>query len=206
MATTQLDADTASRLNAKAHELLDAYHLPGISIGLVRGDELVYSEAFGYADIESKAPASLSRHQRIASISKTLTGLCAMALVDEGHLSLDSRVVDLLPDVAFDGPAEAMTLRHLLTHTSGIGEAPTPDALAATIDPNARSGGDAGLCVDLPPRHHRGGRARHEVGIREPRLCTARRDRRAHRGDRLRCRRPAPHLRSARHARLDVHE
>ncbi len=166
----------------------------------------MYSEAFGYADIESKTGADLNRHQRIASISKTLTGLCIMALVDDGRLSLDSRVVDLLPDVAFDGPAQAMTLRHLLTHTSGIGEAPTPDALAATIDPNARSGGDQefaslyrrGIIVEAEPGT-KWAYANHGYALLGE-------IRRPYRGDRLRFRRPAPDLRAARHARLHLHE
>src|SRR2546422_10158570 len=109
---TALICDTASRL-------VDEHHLPGISVGVVSGDDLIYAEGFGYADIESRRPMTPEHRQRIASITKTMVGLCAMALVDEGRLSLEDRVVDHLPDLQFHGPAEAMTIRHLLTHTSG---------------------------------------------------------------------------------------
>jgi CubicO group peptidase (beta-lactamase class C family) len=78
-----------------------------------------------------------ARRQCIASITKTMVGLCAMALVDEGRLRLDAKVAGLLPDVAFDGPAGAMTVWHLMTHTSGIGEAQTAEWLADTVNPNA---------------------------------------------------------------------
>jgi CubicO group peptidase (beta-lactamase class C family) len=80
---------------------------------------------------------SPEHRQCIASITKTMVGLSIMALVDEGRLRLEHRVVDLLPDVKFDGPASSMTLQHLLTHSSGIGEAPTQDRLNNAVNPNA---------------------------------------------------------------------
>jgi CubicO group peptidase (beta-lactamase class C family) len=122
------DADVA-RIREAVREAVAEHHLPGIAVGVVIGDELVYQEGFGYADIESKRPQDPALRQRIGSITKTMTALCAMALVDEGRLSLDDRLVDRLPDVTFHGPAEEITLRHLLTHTSGIGEVPMPDDL-----------------------------------------------------------------------------
>ncbi len=145
----QLDDATRERLGAAAAELIEKHHLPGICIGVVHGDDLVYAEGFGYADIESGEPQDPGRRQRVASITKTMTGLCVMALVDEGRLSLDDRAVDHLPEIAFDGPGERITLWQLLTHTSGIGEAPTLDALAATIDPN-HVGGDGEFATMYP--------------------------------------------------------
>ena len=115
------------RIRAAARAVVEEYHLPGMAVGVVSGDDLVYSEGFGYADIESGRAQDPGLRQRIGSITKTMVGLCAMALVDEGRLSLDDRVVDRLPDMSFDGPAQALTVRHLITHTGGIGEAPTPD-------------------------------------------------------------------------------
>src|SRR4029453_10483189 len=73
---------------------------------------------------ESKTPTSPEHRQRIASITKTMVGLCAMALVDEGRRSLDVLVPELLPDIPFSGHSETLTVRHLLTHTGGIGETP----------------------------------------------------------------------------------
>ena len=123
MATfTSADID---RVRATAASLVDEYNVPGMSIGVVSGDELVYSQGFGYADIESGRRQSPELRQRIGSITKTMVGLCAMALVDEGRLSLDERVVDRLPDIRFNGPGETLRVRHLMTHTNGIGEAPT---------------------------------------------------------------------------------
>ncbi|MBI2913654.1 MAG: beta-lactamase family protein [Chloroflexi bacterium] len=125
--------------------LVAEHRIPGISVGVVRGEELVYAEGFGLADIESGRPHDPALRQRIGSITKTMVGLCAMALVDEGRLSLDDRVVERLPDIAFHGPAGAITLRHLLTHTSGIGEMPNPEDIT---DPNFGLWSDA---QDVPP-------------------------------------------------------
>jgi len=136
--------EIAARVRDAASEVIATHHLPGISIGVVVGDDLVFCEGFGHADIESRQPMDPYRRQRIASITKTMVGLCAMALVDEGKLSLDTPVPALLPDVVFHGPAQSMTLRHLLTHTSGIGEAPTVERLRDAANPDRQAVGSPG--------------------------------------------------------------
>jgi CubicO group peptidase (beta-lactamase class C family) len=113
-----------ARLRETAARLLAEHRLPGLSVGVVQGRDLVFAESWGYADIESKTPTSPEHRQRIASITKTMVGLCAMALVDEGRRSLDDLVPELLPDIPFSGHSETLTVRHLLTHTGGIGETP----------------------------------------------------------------------------------
>jgi CubicO group peptidase (beta-lactamase class C family) len=123
-------AEDIQRVRETVDSLVEQYHLPGLSIGVVLGQELAYAEGFGFADIEGRRPQGPNLRQRIGSITKTMVALCAMALVDEGRLSLDDRVVQRLPDVKFDGPADSLTVRHLLTHTGGIGEAPTEGDLA----------------------------------------------------------------------------
>jgi CubicO group peptidase (beta-lactamase class C family) len=137
MELTNADFD---RIRTAAGDAIEKHHVPGISIGVVRGDDLVFCEGFAYADIETKTPMDPARRQCIASITKTMIGLCAMALVDEGRLRLEDRVVDLLPDVKFraefDGAAETMNVWHLLTHTGGIGEAPTVEALRNVVNPD----------------------------------------------------------------------
>ncbi|MDP9236297.1 MAG: beta-lactamase family protein [Chloroflexota bacterium] len=151
--------DTA-RIRTTANELIERLHIPGIAIGVVQGDDLVFSEGFGYADIETKKAFEPAMRHRIGSVTKTMTALCAMALVDEGRLSLEDRVIDRLPDVKFIGAAETMNIRHILTHTSGIGVVPraaqlkdignllesdtadTPWPLDAYVD---------GITVEVPP-------------------------------------------------------
>lgn len=124
MSITIGPSDT-SRIRSAVDSLLNEFHLPGMSVGVVLGDKLVFAEGFGYTDIEARRPQDPSVHQRIGSISKTMLGMCAMALVEEGRLSLDDRVHDRLPDLTLHGPAGELAIRHLMTHTGGIGEAPS---------------------------------------------------------------------------------
>ncbi len=121
----KLTTPDLDRIRRTAASLVEERHLPGLAVGVVQGDDLVFGEGFGLADIESGRKQDPALRQRIGSITKTMTGLCIMALIDEGRLSLDDRIVDLLPDVPLHGHADAVTVRHLLTHTGGIGEAPT---------------------------------------------------------------------------------
>jgi CubicO group peptidase (beta-lactamase class C family) len=122
------------RLRAEASALIEEYHLPGIGIGVVQGNETILAEGFGWANIAEKQPYSPEARHRIGSITKTMIGLCVMALVEDGRLSLDSRIADLLPDIQLHGYGDALTVRHLLTHTGGIGEAPNLDDLKKPFD------------------------------------------------------------------------
>lgn len=155
LSTTDLD-----RVREIALSLVEERHLPGLCVGVVQGDDLVFAEGFGFADIESGRKQDAALRQRIGSITKTMTALCIMALVDEGRLSLDDRLVELLPDVPLHGHAGAATVRHLLTHTSGIGEAPTmehvtrPDEMLWSDVPEVPSTVEAypnGILIEVPP-------------------------------------------------------
>lgn len=148
---SNIDAGMAARVREAAAKAVEAHHVPGLSIGIVAGDDLVFCEAFGHADIETKAPMDPERRQRIASITKTMVGLCAMAAVDEGKLSLDDRLAKLLPDIAFSGPVEGVTLRHLMTHTSGIGEAVTIERLRDVANPDRQAVNKPGDFAALYP-------------------------------------------------------
>src|SRR5262245_46717506 len=93
--------------------------------------EIVSLDAVGLADIASKKPMRPDTLFWIASMTKPITATSVMILQDEGKLSVDDPVVKYLPEfgkVALkDGssPATQITIRHLLTHTSGV-DAPAP--------------------------------------------------------------------------------
>lgn len=103
----------------------DYQQFPGISMAVVHDQTLLWAKGFGYADVESKTPATPETVYSICSISKLFTSVAAMRLVDQGYLTLDAPVTRALPwfKVAAD-PAETklITLRRLLTHTAGLKE------------------------------------------------------------------------------------
>jgi len=149
----------ARRVSEAARRAVEDLQIPGVAIGVVDGEDLAYSEGLGHADIESGRRQDPALRQRIGSITKTMVGLCAMALVDEGRLTLDDRVVDHIPEVTFHGDGGAINVRHLLTHTSGIGEVAMPEEMkdsgatlwSDTPDKDVLGLFPKGITVDVPP-------------------------------------------------------
>jgi D-alanyl-D-alanine carboxypeptidase len=104
-------------------EQLAYQRLPGLSIGLVVDQELVWARGYGFADLATKRPATPQTLYRLGSITKTLTATAIVQLRDAGKLSLEDPVTRFLPTFTIGNPfpgAPAITLRHLLTHTSGL--------------------------------------------------------------------------------------
>ena len=97
--------------------------LPGIAVGVVFDQELVWAEGFGFANVEAKTPISPSTKFRMASHSKLFTATAVMQLRDAGKLRLDDPVSKYLPWFQMK-PAEAddppITIEELLTHNAGL--------------------------------------------------------------------------------------
>lgn len=97
--------------------------LPGISVGIVYDQELVYARGFGLRDLRRQTPATPSTIYRIASLTKLFTATAIMQLRDQGKLRLDDPVEQYLPWFKLKNPfpdQPSITIRHLLTHTSGL--------------------------------------------------------------------------------------
>jgi CubicO group peptidase (beta-lactamase class C family) len=138
--------------------------IPGIVALVVEADGVLYDGAFGRQDVARDLPMATDTIFRIASMTKPVTSVAVMMLVQEGDIDLDDPVSDYLP--AFEdeqvienfNPADksytsrpattAMTVRHLLTHTSGLGYAFSNHTLAALV------GGDPGASVTRFPLLH----------------------------------------------------
>jgi CubicO group peptidase (beta-lactamase class C family) len=95
-------------------------HIPGASVGILRGDSVVLARGFGFANLELQVPASDSTVYQSGSLGKQFTAAGVMTLVRQGRLSLDDHIVRWLPEGK--GVWDSITVRHLLTHTSGITE------------------------------------------------------------------------------------
>lgn len=96
---------------------------------------IVHQHATGWSDLQVKKPMAHDSIFWIASMTKPITGVCVMMLVEEGKLSLDSPISEYLPEMSqlklSDGTPARITLKHLLSHTSGIAELPGKDAYSA---------------------------------------------------------------------------
>jgi CubicO group peptidase (beta-lactamase class C family) len=99
--------------------LLETQHLPSVAVTVVKNGEVVKSKGYGFADLENKTPATPQTVYLLASVTKQFTATAAMMLAVEGKLKLDDPIGNYL-----EGAPEAwkgITVRHLLTHTSGMG-------------------------------------------------------------------------------------
>lgn len=116
--------------------VVESGELAGVVATAGSRDGITYEGAFGVRDIDSAVPMTTDTVVWIASMTKAITGAAAMQLVEQGRLSLDDPAGAVLPALGavqvldgFDGegqpklrpPASPVTLRHLLTHTSGYG-------------------------------------------------------------------------------------
>jgi CubicO group peptidase (beta-lactamase class C family) len=119
------DADLAL-IDAEIDEYMQAQAVPGLSIAIVKDERLVYAEGFGSADTSSGEPVTPTSLFRIASISKPVTAVAVMELEEAGHLGLDDTVFGpngILGTTYGTSPygtgVSSITVRHLLSHTSG---------------------------------------------------------------------------------------
>jgi CubicO group peptidase (beta-lactamase class C family) len=101
-------------------EQVESGFIPGATVAVFRHDRLVRLEAYGYRDPETlAAPMQTDTTFLIASLTKPIVAAGAVLLLQEGRLSLSQPVVQVIPEFGAQGK-EAVTLHHLMTHTSGL--------------------------------------------------------------------------------------
>ncbi|MEX2177478.1 MAG: serine hydrolase domain-containing protein [Gemmatimonadaceae bacterium] len=95
-------------------------HAPGCAVGVARDGRTLLARGYGMADLESGAPITAGTIFESGSVAKQFTAAAVVLLALDGKLSLDDRVTKYIPEMPeYDRP---ITIRHLLTHTSGLRE------------------------------------------------------------------------------------
>jgi len=133
-AAAQENADLMQRLDSIAGYWVQRSYAVGIVAAVVRDSDTLLFESYGKADVEWDVPMPLDAMFVLGSVTKQFTAVAVFQLRDEGKLSLDDEITRWLPD--FDTRGHTVTLRHLLAHTSGIGdftEAPEFGSLSTNI-------------------------------------------------------------------------
>jgi CubicO group peptidase (beta-lactamase class C family)/D-alanyl-D-alanine dipeptidase len=111
--------------------------LPALSIALVDDQKIVWAKGFGVANREKKVPATAATLYRVGSVSKSLTGLAVLQLVERGLLDLDAPIGRSLPDFRPKNPFPTpITARQLMSHRSGLVREPP---IGNFIDPDQPS-------------------------------------------------------------------
>jgi CubicO group peptidase (beta-lactamase class C family) len=124
-----------SQVNDVLGSAIDRGDVPGVVAMAATRDEVVYQGAFGRRALADEAAMSADTVFWIASMTKAITSAAAMQLIEQGKLALDHQIADVLPELSapqvlegFDPSGEPklrpakrpITLRHLLTHTTGL--------------------------------------------------------------------------------------
>jgi len=123
-APAQSASEAHARIDAAIDRAIAEKRIVGAVVLVSHEGKLIYQRVAGFADRESKRPMQLDTVFRLSSVSKPIVSAAALALVDQGKLSLDDPVTKWLPEFRpklASGTAPTITMRQLLTHTSGLG-------------------------------------------------------------------------------------
>lgn len=119
LAESGISADAIELLDEYLERLVQSEDVVGAEFHLIKERKTVFHESYGWADVEEQRPLQKDSLYCVRSMTKPLVGTAVQMLLDEGRLTLDQRVVEILPE--FDRPRlREITIEHLLTHTSGL--------------------------------------------------------------------------------------
>src|SRR4029453_2639839 len=134
--------------------ILDRWPCAGVAVAVISSGGLVWFHGHGFADVAAKTPITEDTVFRIGSITKTFTAVAVMQLWDQGLVDLDAPANDYLRTfrlVPVRSSLRPATLRHLLTHTAGVGYW---RRLTDLLQPGVGSGVRAGRSGSPPPAHY----------------------------------------------------
>jgi CubicO group peptidase (beta-lactamase class C family) len=160
VAKTDSTLDVAS-IDAYIKDHMDEYQIPGLALSIVHDDEIVYAQGYGVAGPEGTAITPQTPFV-IGSTSKSFTALAIMQLVEAGQVELDATVQTYLPwfTMADAEAAKRITVRHLLTHSSGLSgpvsdkDIINPDVSEAALETHIRELADFNLLLTVGERYH----------------------------------------------------
>jgi CubicO group peptidase (beta-lactamase class C family) len=163
-AATSLPPAGTTALSSVLKSATERGDVPGVVVAVVNKEGLLYNEAFGVSSTITKRPMTKDTIFNMASMTKPVTSVAIMMLVEEGKLKLDDEVAKYLPkyrdplviakfneaDGSFETrPAKRpITIRHLLTHTSGIGYSFSSPMLAKIMQKTGKTELDLPLLFD----------------------------------------------------------
>jgi CubicO group peptidase (beta-lactamase class C family) len=111
-------SDTTTRVVDRVFEAYSGTNSPGCALGVSRNGRVVYERGYGMANLETGTPITPASIFHVASVSKQFTAMSIMLLARDGKLSVDDDIRKYLPEIPSYGTT--ITIRNLLTHTSGI--------------------------------------------------------------------------------------
>jgi D-alanyl-D-alanine carboxypeptidase len=111
-------------VDSVVHEVLSTGSVPGMAVAVLQGSDTLVLRGYGHANLEQRTPMTAATVLPFGSILKQFTAAAILRLVEQGELRLDERVTDIFPE--FPRSWRAVTVHHLLNHTSGLPRALAP--------------------------------------------------------------------------------
>ena len=111
-------SEQSDQIDKYIEEQMHNLQISGLSLAVVKDGESIKTRGYGFANIELQVPASEASIYQIASVTKQFTATAVMILVEEHKIGLDDKITQYLSNLPLDW--QSITIRHLLTHTSGI--------------------------------------------------------------------------------------
>src|SRR5688572_8259458 len=119
--TTALTERLDTRLTPFLEQMVVLQRVPGMAVGVVEDDQLVYARCFGTTNLDTGQPVTPQTLFHMASITKTFVGTAIMQFVEAGELDLDAPITTYLPYFQLnDARIDGVTTRRMLAHTSGM--------------------------------------------------------------------------------------
>jgi CubicO group peptidase (beta-lactamase class C family) len=137
----------------KIEALLDKIHREEAFSGnvlIAEKGKIVYAKSFGYANAETKTPLTEDSIFLVGSVAKTFTAAAILKLKEQGKLNLDDGITKYLPELSYKN----VTLRHLLTHTSGLPEYQSPEIIKEIREKGAGNSELIDVFARLNPKLH----------------------------------------------------
>lgn len=111
----------AGKVDSIVSEKMNTYNIPGLSIGIVKKDTIVFSKGYGIKSVQTEEIVTKNTNFHTASISKLFTAQAIMILAQENQLNLDDKLTKLIPELRYkDERVKNITIKSLLNHTSGL--------------------------------------------------------------------------------------
>ena len=111
------DADSVAAIDAALGEF-DVQGSPGAAVMVTDSGEVVFEKGYGYTDVSGSEALGRATPFRLGSVTKQFTTMAIMILAERGALGYDDPAMETLPEIGRFGPE--ITIRHLMTHTSGL--------------------------------------------------------------------------------------
>lgn len=113
---------TTNKVDDFVQAEMQKQRIPGVSLAVVKNGQIILAKGYGYANVEHHVPVKPETIFQSGSIGKQFTATAVMMLIEEGRINLDEKISKYLGDVPDSW--QNITVRHLLTHTSGLTDYP----------------------------------------------------------------------------------